>query len=112
MWVFYLISLPLTLGMVVVTLRYFAGPAVPRYVVITVGYAWFCSLSIIILVPADIWQVRSLAASLPHFVIHRPRFRPSSAPGSAGLAVGAVRSTGWSSFCVLVALQFLSVCTN
>ncbi|KAG2654173.1 hypothetical protein PVAP13_1NG492900 [Panicum virgatum] len=55
MWVFYLISLPLTLGMVVVTLRYFAGPAVPRYVVATVGYAWFCSLSIIILVPADIW---------------------------------------------------------
>ncbi|XP_066342000.1 uncharacterized protein [Miscanthus floridulus] len=33
-----------------------------------------------------------LAASLPHFFIHRPRFRPSSAPGSAGLAVGAVRS--------------------
>ncbi|KAK3155337.1 hypothetical protein QOZ80_2BG0201930 [Eleusine coracana subsp. coracana] len=55
MWVFYLISLPLTLGMVVVTLRYFAGPAVPRYVVATVGYAWFCSLSFIILVPADIW---------------------------------------------------------
>ncbi|CAL5054422.1 unnamed protein product [Urochloa decumbens] len=55
MWVFYLISLPLTLGMVVVTLRYFAGPAVPRYVIATVGYAWFCSLSIIILVPADIW---------------------------------------------------------
>ncbi|TVU28590.1 hypothetical protein EJB05_20112 [Eragrostis curvula] len=55
MWVFYLISLPLTLGMVVVTLRYFAGPGVPRYVVATVGYAWFCSLSFIILVPADIW---------------------------------------------------------
>ncbi|XP_042373428.1 LMBR1 domain-containing protein 2 homolog A-like isoform X3 [Zingiber officinale] len=55
MWVFYLISLPLTLGMVTVTLRYFAGPDVPRYVVLTVGYAWFCSLSIIILVPADIW---------------------------------------------------------
>jgi hypothetical protein len=65
MWVFYLISLPLTLGMVVVTLRYFAGPAVPRYVVATVGYAWFCSLSIIILVPADIWTVRSLTSSLP-----------------------------------------------
>jgi hypothetical protein len=65
MWVFYLISLPLTLGMVVVTLRYFAGPAVPRYVVATVGYAWFCSLSFIILVPADIWTVRSLASSLP-----------------------------------------------
>ncbi|KAG9451420.1 hypothetical protein H6P81_011385 [Aristolochia fimbriata] len=55
MWVFYLISLPLTLGMVAVTLKYFAGPDVPRYVLFTVGYAWFCSLSIIILVPADIW---------------------------------------------------------
>ncbi|KAF8012253.1 hypothetical protein BT93_I0398 [Corymbia citriodora subsp. variegata] len=55
MWVFYLISLPLTVGMVMFTLRYFAGPEVPRYVLFTVGYAWFCSLSIIILVPADIW---------------------------------------------------------
>ncbi|XP_077225055.1 uncharacterized protein LOC143858292 [Tasmannia lanceolata] len=55
MWVFYLISLPLTLGMVTVTLKYFAGPDIPRYVIFTVGYAWFCSLSIIILVPADIW---------------------------------------------------------
>ncbi|PKA59462.1 hypothetical protein AXF42_Ash016486 [Apostasia shenzhenica] len=55
MWVFYLIALPLTLGMVAVTLRYFAGPDVPRYVLFTVGYTWFCSLSFIILVPADIW---------------------------------------------------------
>ncbi|XP_078429698.1 LMBR1-like membrane protein [Wolffia australiana] len=55
MVVFYFISLPLTLGMVAVTLRYFAGPDVPRYVLVSVGYAWFCSLSIIILVPADIW---------------------------------------------------------
>ncbi|XP_027163161.1 LMBR1 domain-containing protein 2 homolog [Coffea eugenioides] len=55
MWVFYLISLPLTMGMVAFTLHYFAGPDVPRYVRFTVGYAWFCSLSIIILVPADIW---------------------------------------------------------
>ncbi|CAM8915768.1 unnamed protein product [Rhodiola kirilowii] len=55
MWLFYLISLPLTLGMVVMTLKYFAGPDVPQYVLFTVGYAWFCSLSIIILVPADIW---------------------------------------------------------
>ncbi|KAG8383564.1 hypothetical protein BUALT_Bualt04G0026700 [Buddleja alternifolia] len=55
MWVFYLISLPLTLGMVILTLRYFAGPDVPRYVFFTVGYTWFCSISIIILVPADIW---------------------------------------------------------
>ncbi|XP_010272982.1 PREDICTED: LMBR1 domain-containing protein 2 homolog A-like [Nelumbo nucifera] len=55
MWVFYLISLPLTTGMVIFTLKYFAGPYVPRYVFFTVAYAWFCSLSIIILVPADIW---------------------------------------------------------
>ncbi|KAI0495307.1 hypothetical protein KFK09_025457 [Dendrobium nobile] len=55
MWVFYSISLPLTLGMIAVTLRYFAGPDVPRYVLFTVGYTWFCSLSFIILVPADIW---------------------------------------------------------
>ncbi|KAJ6791957.1 LMBR1 domain-containing protein 2-like protein A [Iris pallida] len=55
MWVFYLLSLPLTVGMVLVTLRYFAGPGVAPYVLFTVGYAWFCSLSIIILVPADIW---------------------------------------------------------
>ncbi|KNA19156.1 hypothetical protein SOVF_064200 [Spinacia oleracea] len=45
----------MTLGMVVITLKYFSGPHVPRYVFLTVGYAWFCSLSIIILVPADIW---------------------------------------------------------
>ncbi|KAG4387543.1 hypothetical protein GLYMA_11G242000v4 [Glycine max] len=59
MWVFYLISLPLTTGMVLFTLRYFAGPYVPRYVLFTVGYTWFCSLSIIILVPADIWATMS-----------------------------------------------------
>lgn len=57
MWVFYMISLPLTLGMVVLTLKYFAGPEVRRYVYFTVGYTWFCSISIIILVPADIWTV-------------------------------------------------------
>ena len=60
MWVFYLISLPLTVGLVAATLRYFAGPAVPLYVLATVGYAWLCSLSFIVLVPADIWTVRSL----------------------------------------------------
>lgn len=55
MWVFYLVSLLLTVGMVILTLRYFAGPGVPRYVFSTVAYTWFCSLSMIILVPADIW---------------------------------------------------------
>ncbi|KAJ8769615.1 hypothetical protein K2173_005218 [Erythroxylum novogranatense] len=58
MWVFYVISLPLTLGMVILTLRYFAGPEVPRYVLFTVGYTWFCFLSIIMLVPADIWTTK------------------------------------------------------
>lgn len=60
MWVFYLISLPLTMGMVGITLWYFAGPDVARYVLFIVGYTWFCSLSIIILVPSDIWTVRCL----------------------------------------------------
>ncbi|GMI78726.1 hypothetical protein like AT5G65290 [Hibiscus trionum] len=55
MLVFYLISLPLTMGIVILTLKYFAGPSVPIYVFLTVGYTWFCSFSIIILVPADIW---------------------------------------------------------
>ncbi|KAG5015588.1 hypothetical protein JHK85_021724 [Glycine max] len=59
MWVFYLISLPLTVGMVLFTLRYYAAPHVPRYVLLTVGYTWLSSLSIIILVPADIWTTIS-----------------------------------------------------
>ncbi|XP_020233264.1 LMBR1 domain-containing protein 2 homolog A [Cajanus cajan] len=59
MWVFYLISLPLTMGMVLFTLRYYAAPHVPRYVLFTVGYTWFSSLSIIILVPPDIWTTIS-----------------------------------------------------
>ncbi|QCD84674.1 hypothetical protein DEO72_LG2g5029 [Vigna unguiculata] len=57
MWVFYMISLPLTVGMVLFTLRYYAAPRVPRYVLFTVGYTWLSSLSIIVLVPADIWTV-------------------------------------------------------
>ncbi|KAJ1379873.1 LMBR1-like membrane protein, partial [Sesbania bispinosa] len=47
------------MGMVLLTLRYFAGPDVPLYVLLTVGYTWFSSLAIIILVPADIWQTIS-----------------------------------------------------
>ncbi|CAN8236821.1 unnamed protein product [Cochlearia groenlandica] len=65
MWVFYLISLPLTLGLVFSTLRYFSGPEVPRYVLLTVGYTWFCSVSVIILAPADIWTTLSLPANHP-----------------------------------------------
>jgi hypothetical protein len=69
MWVFYMISLPLTMGMVLLTLRYFAGPSVPLYVLFTVGYTWFVSLSIIILVPADIWVVRSLSFSIQFSIL-------------------------------------------
>ncbi|PWA73760.1 LMBR1-like membrane protein [Artemisia annua] len=47
------------MGMVMFTLRYFAGPDVPRHILFTVGYTWFCSLSFIILVPADIWTAIS-----------------------------------------------------
>ena len=50
-------SLPVAIGMVIFTLHYFSGPDVPRYVFFTVAYTWFCSVSIIILVPADIWTV-------------------------------------------------------
>jgi hypothetical protein len=35
--------------------KYFAGPEVPCCVLFTVRYTWFCSLSVIILVPVDIW---------------------------------------------------------
>lgn len=66
MWVFYLISLPLTLGMVVLTLKYFSGPDVPRYVFFTVGYTWFCSIAVIVLVPADIWTV--ICTSFPRIL--------------------------------------------
>ncbi|KAJ6682663.1 hypothetical protein OIU74_020824 [Salix koriyanagi] len=44
--------------MVILTVRYFAGPKIPRYVFFTVGYTWFCSLSIIVLVPADIYTTK------------------------------------------------------
>lgn len=66
MWVFYVISLPLTMGMVLLTLMYFAGPDVPRYVLFIVGYTWFCSISVIILVPADMWAVR--ITFFPHLI--------------------------------------------
>ncbi|XP_028790134.1 LMBR1 domain-containing protein 2 homolog A-like, partial [Neltuma alba] len=55
MGLFYMFSLALTIGMVIFTLKYFAGPDVPKYVFFTVAYTWFCSISIIVLVPADIW---------------------------------------------------------
>ena len=62
MWMFYAIGLPLTLAMVTATLRYFSGPDVSPYVLSAVGYTWFCSVSIIVLVPADIWTVLPLPA--------------------------------------------------
>lgn len=45
------------LGMVAGVLQYFAARTVPLHVRLIVGYAWFCTISIIVLVPADIWTV-------------------------------------------------------
>ncbi|GBG59074.1 hypothetical protein CBR_g24418 [Chara braunii] len=54
MWSFYAFALPVTLAMVVVTLHHFASSQVDRVARFTVGYAWFVSLSIVILVPIDV----------------------------------------------------------
>jgi hypothetical protein len=59
MWVFYALAGPIALGMVVATLQYFAASTVPLHARWIVGYAWFCTISIIILVPADIWSTVS-----------------------------------------------------
>ncbi|KAG8474913.1 hypothetical protein CXB51_031609 [Gossypium anomalum] len=67
MWVVYLISLPLILGMVIFTLRYFASPDVPRYVLFTVEYAWFYSLSVIILCRRYRTQIMILKMEESHF---------------------------------------------
>ncbi|KAL0677430.1 hypothetical protein Bca4012_005411 [Brassica carinata] len=88
MWVFYLILLPLTLGLVVFTLRYFAGPEIPRYVLVTVGYTWFCSVSVIILAPADIWtkSIRGYDRHcLCHLIILRMVPFPSCGVGHTGV---------------------------
>jgi hypothetical protein len=63
MWVFYALAGPIALGMVVATLQYFAASTVPLHVRWIVGYAWFCTISIIILVPADIWTTVSYGSS-------------------------------------------------
>lgn len=55
MWYFYAVALPVTLGMVIYTLQHFASPKVARHVRIVVGYAWFVNMSIVILVPLDVW---------------------------------------------------------
>ena len=60
MWMFYAISLPVTLGMVVWMLMYYASPRVLPHVRIIVAYAWFVNVSIVILVPVDVWTVRLL----------------------------------------------------
>ena len=60
MWMFYAISLPVTLGMVVWMLMYYASPRVLPHVRIIVAYAWFVNVSIVILVPVDVWTVRQL----------------------------------------------------
>jgi hypothetical protein len=60
MWMFYAFAGPIALGMVAGVLQYFAARTVPLHVRFIVGYAWLCSISIIVLVPADIWTVSSV----------------------------------------------------
>eukprot|EP00271_Cylindrocystis_brebissonii_P006458 TRINITY_DN19250_c0_g1_i1.p1 TRINITY_DN19250_c0_g1~~TRINITY_DN19250_c0_g1_i1.p1 ORF type:complete len:937 (-),score=163.36 TRINITY_DN19250_c0_g1_i1:569-3379(-) len=55
MWYFYAVALPVTLGMVFYTLQYFASPKVPQHVKAVVCYAWLVNMSIVILVPVDVW---------------------------------------------------------
>ncbi|CAI7910735.1 unnamed protein product, partial [Closterium sp. NIES-53] len=50
---FYAIALPVTLGMVIWTLIYYASPRVLQHVRIIVAYTWFVNVSIVILVPVD-----------------------------------------------------------
>ncbi len=71
MWVFYALAGPIALGMVVATLQYFAASTVPLHVRWIVGYAWFCTISIIILVPADIWTVRKTTHHHHHYPLLR-----------------------------------------
>ncbi len=86
MWVFYALAGPIALGMVVATLQYFAASTVPLHVRWIVGYAWFCTISIIILVPADIWTVRIPSIPSPLFLacpcIHLCKQTLSSTPTS------------------------------
>ncbi|KAG0604957.1 hypothetical protein M758_9G021800 [Ceratodon purpureus] len=63
MWMFYAFAGPIALGMVAGVLQYFAARSVPLHVRFIVGYAWLCSISIIVLVPADIWTTVSKQGS-------------------------------------------------
>ncbi|CAM6097600.1 unnamed protein product [Calypogeia fissa] len=55
MWFFYPVAVAITLIIVGGTLKYFAAASVPLHVNLIVGYTWFCTVIIIVLVPADIW---------------------------------------------------------
>lgn len=77
MWFFYALAGPIALGMVVATLQYFAASTVPLHVRWIVGYAWFCTISIIILVPADIWTVRKNTHHHHHYPLLLCRPHPS-----------------------------------
>lgn len=67
MWLFYALAGPIALGMVTGVLQYFAARTVTLYVRLIVGYTWFCTISIIVLVPADIWIVSDLSFSFLRF---------------------------------------------
>eukprot|EP00897_Mesotaenium_endlicherianum_P005633 jgi/Mesen1/5098/ME000252S04208 len=62
MWQFFLIAIPIVLGMVIYVLHHFASPKVTPHVRVVVAYAWFVSLSIVVLVPVDIWNTICVAS--------------------------------------------------
>eukprot|EP00850_Spirogloea_muscicola_P000577 SM000002S05657 [mRNA] locus=s2:1440309:1445495:+ [translate_table: standard] len=59
MWAFYALALPVTLAMVVLTLHHFASPRVSPHVRLIVAFTWFINLSIVVLVPVDVWKTMS-----------------------------------------------------
>ncbi len=99
MWVFYALAGPIALGMVVATLQYFAASTVPLHVRWIVGYAWFCTISIIILVPADIWTVRIPSLPSPLFLacphIHLCKQTLSSTPTSPFYSLDFSKVQSW-----------------
>jgi hypothetical protein len=55
MWAFFGVALVLVLGVIVLLLRRYAGPNVPVVVKLATSYAWLTSLSIVVIVPIDVY---------------------------------------------------------
>lgn len=66
MWQFFAIVLPIILGVVTYMLHHYASPKVSLSSRIVVGYGWLISLSIVLLVPVDIWMTICEASGAKH----------------------------------------------